>query len=215
MATILPKGGIVPYLLLLTIVLFTGCSTKICGIDEKIFHNFSLSQQESICKAYAKAAGKARLLEQKRLLLAEENRKKKLELELKKVQCLYQPRPDDPYASTQVLDSRIVSGQILDGKRRYPIIPLEVEIARGEVRKICFDHYCFWITYQGGELLINVEPDWNKRDFGRYVGKEGEYYLTKRTKRLLPNDWFRGEYRDVAFQKDGVVYKLRFFIRYR
>ena len=202
------------YLVLFLFILLTGCTTKICGIEEKVFHNFSLSQQESICKAYAKAAAKAKLLEQKRLLLAEENRKKELELELKKVQCLYEPRSNDPYASTQVLDIRIVSGEIIDGKRRYPIIPMEFELARKEVRKICFDRYCFWITYQGGELLVNVEPDWSKRDFGRYVGREGEYYLSKWTKRLLPNDWFRGEYRDVVFKRSGVAYKLRLFLRY-
>jgi hypothetical protein len=192
----------------------TGCASKVCGIDEKVFATFSKSKQETICQEYAKAAAKAELLRQKRLLLAEENRKKELELELKKVGCLYEPKPGDPYAATQVLEIRIVSGEVCSGRRCNSIIPLEFTLARGEVRKICFDRFCFWVTYQGGELLINVEPHWHKRDFGRYVGKKGDYFITKRTVRLHPGDWFVGEYRNVRFEKGRNSYRLRFYIRY-
>ena len=203
------------YLLTLLLLIFTGCSTKICGINEKVFSTFTKQKQEEICKAYAQAVGKAELLKQKRLLLAEENRKKELELELKKVQCLYQPRPNDPYASTQILDIRIVSGEIVDGNRRYPIVPMEFELARKEVRKVCFDRYCFWITYQGGMLIVNVDPAWEKERFERYVGNDGDFFKTKRTVYVVPRDWFRGEYRTIVFKKDGAIYKLRLYIRYQ
>jgi len=203
------------YLLLLPL-LFAGCGSKICGIDEKIYNSFPPEKRHQICQAYAKAAGEAELLRQKRLLLAEENRKKELELELKKVRCLYEPKPHDPYAKTQVLLVRIVSGEVVMGKRRYPIVPMEFTLARGEVRRICLAEACFWMTYQGGEVLVNVEPDWEKERFGRYVADEdGDFFVTKRTRRILPGDWFRGGYSVVSFKKDGVLYRLRFFLRYR
>ena len=200
---------------LLPLFVFTGCASKICGIDEKVFATFPKPKQEAICQEYAKAAGEAELLRQKRLLLQEQNRKRELELELKKVNCLYVPKPHDPYASTQVLDIQVVSGEVCEGKRCYSVIPLEFSIARGEVRKICFERFCFWMTYQGGELLVNVEPDWSKRHFGRYVGEEGDYYISKRTVRLRPHDWFRGEYRTIRFKSGSKNYRLRFYIRYR
>ncbi|WP_457564314.1 hypothetical protein [Caminibacter sp.] len=196
-------------------LLFTGCASKVCGIDEKVFATFPKPKQEAICQTYAKAAGEAELLRQKRLLLEEENHKRELELELKKVNCLYTPKPNDPYAATQVLNIRVVSGQVCEGKHCYTIIPLEFSIARGEVRQVCFDRFCFWMTYQGGELLINVEPDWDKRRFGRYVGREGDFYITKQSVRLRPHDWFRGEYRHLRFKKERHSYKLRIYLRYR
>ncbi len=201
--------------ILLPFILCIGCASKVCGVDEKVFATFPKPKQEAICQAYAKAAGEAELLRQKRLLLAEENRKKELELELKKVNCLHVLKPHDPYAATQILEIRVVSGEVCEGKRCYCVIPLEFSIARGEVRKICFDRYCFWITYQGGELLVNVEPDWSKRHTGRYVGKEGDYYIFKQTLRLHPGDWFQGEYRKIHFNKGKVFYSLHFFIRYQ
>ena len=203
------------FYLLPLFLLFTGCASKVCGIDEKVFATFEKSKQEAICQAYAKAAGEAELLRQKRLLLEEANRKRELELELKKVDCLYVQNPEDPYATTQVLEIRITAGEVCRNRGCFAIVPLEFTLARGEVRKICFDRYCFWMTYQGGELLINVKPDWRKRRFGRYVGKEGDFYVTKRTVHLRPHDWFRGEYRKVRFTRGGESYSLRFFIRYR
>jgi hypothetical protein len=204
------------WMMLPVMLIFAGCSSKICGIDESVYNTFSEQKRLEICQAYAKAAAEAELLRQKRLLLQEQNRQKELELELKKVQCLYEPKPHDPYAKTQVLLVRIVSGEMIIGKRRYPIIPMEFTLARGEVRRVCLAEACFWMTYQGGEVLVNVEPDWEKERFERYVADEdGEYYITKQTRRILPGDWFRGGYSVVSFKKDGVLYRLRLFFRYR
>ena len=199
--------------LILGALLFIGCSTKKCGIDEDIFKTLPPQKRAEICASYVKEQQRIEKLREERALIEAKNRQLALKLELKKVAALYQPQPQNPYNATKILDIVIINGFIKNQK--HPIIPQRFHIARGEAKKICLtQNECIWITYQGAKLLINIEPTYDKRDYPAYVATNN-FYKTSHTIALLPRDWFKGEKRVIRFKDDyGRWVEMEIFIRY-
>ncbi|WP_281950327.1 hypothetical protein [Nitrosophilus kaiyonis] len=199
------------FLFLFYTIIITACSTKYCGVDEEVFKTFSKNRQEEICKIYVQKNMELKKIIEKRRLIEEENRKKELELELKKVQCLY-VKTQNQFDDSQIVKIEILNGKIKIGKRYYEIVPFSFSIARNEAKKVClnFKSECFWIGYKDANIYINFVPDVYKKDFGKYV-IENNLILSKNSIILTPNDWFRGEYKNIRFKNDKnheVILKL-------
>jgi len=199
--------------LILGILLFAGCSTKKCGIDEDAFKTLPPQKRAEICAAYVKEQQRIEKLRQERALIEAKNRELALKLELKKVATLYQPKPNDPYNTTKILDVVIINGFIKNKKN--PIVPQSFRIARGEAKKIYINkNEYIWITYQEATLLINIEPAYYKQNYPAYVSKNN-FYKTRNTIELTPGDWFKGEKRVVRFKDNyGRWVQMEIFLRY-
>jgi hypothetical protein len=179
--------------LLFLLLLFTGCANRVCGIDREFFSTFSKTKQERICDEYMKTQN----IIQKRYLIEKENRKKELELELKKAQSLYSNE-----ANVLSLE---VSGEIFFKKRVFKIYSYSFNIAKEEIKRVCLNSFCFWTAYENDRLYINIIP--GRRGFlARYKGGNKGFYTTKESVVLqLPLKETR-----VKFKKDGALYDLVF-----
>ena len=192
--------------LLILAALFGGCSTKQCGVDEKIFKTFSPQKQEEICKLYVQQEAERQKLYEKRRLIEEQNRKLELENENLKLKILY--KKYDRYGDASDIIDISLRGTIASRSKRYAVYPVEFSIARGEAKEVCLAYRygarCFWIAYQGNSLLFNIDPDASKRWMKRYV-IEDEVRTSRHTV-VIPVDTVRAT--TIEFERHGTLYHL-------
>ena len=192
--------------LVLVAALFAGCSTKQCGVDEKIFKTFSPQKQEEICKLYVQGEAQREKLYEKRRLIEEQNRKLELQNENLKLKILY--KKYDRFGDASDIIDVSLRGSVGSHSKRYAAYPVEFSIARGEARKVCLAYRhgtrCFWIAYEGDSLLFNIDPDSSKRWMRRYV-IEGDVQTSRHTV-VIPVDTVRAT--TIEFERYGTLYHL-------
>ncbi len=194
------------WLSLLAVTLFWGCSSKQCGVDEEVFKHFSPQKQEEICTLYIKKEAEREKIYEKRRLIEEQNRKLELENENLKLKILY--KKYERYGDVDDIVDLSLRGSIEYRSRRYRIYPVEFSIARGEAKEVCLGYrhgsYCFWVAYRGNALLLNIEPDYEKRWMKRYL-IEGDVQTSRHTV-AIPVDSVRTT--TINFEKDGRHFHL-------
>ncbi|MRJ02607.1 MAG: hypothetical protein GXO19_03405 [Epsilonproteobacteria bacterium] len=192
-------GSLLPFILLLLIGT-AGYGKKICGIDERAFWSFNSHQREEICKIY---------LQERKGRKGSCSGRKELS-HLFKGSSGRSPREVPLLPGMREAEVEIVAGWIRDRREKRGIAPLSFTLIDGEVRKVCFDSYCFWVARRGNTLFINVRPDPRKVGTGGYMGR---FFLSRETERVVATD--RGRRKEVHFRKGRVEYHLRLIARYR
>jgi len=199
------------------LVLFAGCSAKICGVDEEVFKSFDRQKQAAICQEYVAYQKRIEEYNAKRALIEEQNRKKMLENENIKLKALY-ARADRCQGGSYV---GMAPAKILvafrgaagySKKKLKPLYPKVIRIVDGEAKKVCLqtahsrysEDNCFWIAMQNGNLYIDIDPDPAKSWMERYVIAQD--VRTNRDTIVLPVDSVVST--TAEFYANGRFYRL-------
>ena len=186
------------FILATAALIFTGCTPMQCGIEETAFNQLSKSSKEKICTEYSR---KQQEIEK----IREENRRKEIELEEKKVAALYSGTGYGYNRQTRrILNVSIINGVFKPYGKPERIMPMEFTLADTEVKKVCFhssrgSKACIWVSYQGDRILWNVVPDYGKTNLPSYVDRDlgREHYFDKGVTQTYARNWFKGSYQRI------------------
>jgi hypothetical protein len=201
--------NIISFLLIFTSFFIAGCSSTQCGIEKSAFDKLSTSAKSNICISYNKTQSKLAILSaQKEVSRFNKNKEE--------IKYIY-----NHASATDIVLVSIINGTFKPYGFSEKIIPIEFQLARGEVKKICVnsnrnDSSCFWVTYQGSQIIWNLEPDFYKsKNNLSYIDNSfnNGFYVDKSMYVISSKNWFRGSYHSIRFRGDLRSVDMNFNVR--